>query len=50
LNLNYLDPQTIRLEDWQEREDEGIKLIPHAGEILYRLLNQPVRTSSSSGY
>jgi len=47
LNLNYLDPQTIRLEDWQEREDEGIKLIPHAGEILYRLLNQPVRTSSS---
>ena len=40
LNLNYLDPQSVRLEDWQGREDEGIKLIPHAGEILYRLVNQ----------
>jgi hypothetical protein len=25
------------LEDWKNRESEGIKLIPHAGEILYRL-------------
>ena len=42
LNLNYLDPRSIKLEDWQGREAEGIKLIPHAGEILYRLANQPV--------
>ncbi|MGA9801292.1 MAG: lactate racemase domain-containing protein [Terriglobales bacterium] len=39
LNLNYIDPQTIRFEDWQGRESEGVKLVPHAGEILYRLKN-----------
>jgi nickel-dependent lactate racemase len=37
LNLGYLDYRTINLEDWKDRESEGIKLIPHAGEILYRL-------------
>lgn len=37
LNLNYLDPKSIRIDDWRGREQEGIKLIPHAGEILYRL-------------
>jgi nickel-dependent lactate racemase len=37
LNLNYIDPKTIRFEDWQGREAEGIKLVPHAGETLYRL-------------
>jgi nickel-dependent lactate racemase len=39
LNLNYIDPQSIRFEDWLGREDEGVKLIPHAGETLYRLKN-----------
>ena len=37
LNLGYMNPDTIKLEDWQGREAEGIKLIPRAGEILYRL-------------
>jgi lactate racemase len=37
LNLVYLDPATIKLEDWRGREAEGIKLIPRAGETLYRL-------------
>ncbi len=37
LNLNYTDPRSIRFEDWQGREEEGLKLIPHAGETLYRL-------------
>lgn len=36
-NLGYLDPATIRLEDWADREDEGILLVPRAGEVLYRL-------------
>jgi lactate racemase len=39
LNLGYIDYRTINLEDWKNREAEGIKLIPHAGEILYRLQN-----------
>jgi lactate racemase len=39
LNLGYMDLKTINFEDWKNRESEGIKLIPHAGEILYRLKN-----------
>jgi nickel-dependent lactate racemase len=39
LNLNYIDPKSVRFEDWQGREDEGVKLVPHAGETLYRLKN-----------
>jgi nickel-dependent lactate racemase len=37
LNLGYIDYRTINLKDWKDREADGIKLIPHAGEILYRL-------------
>jgi nickel-dependent lactate racemase len=36
LNLGYLDPTTINLADWQNREDEGILYVPKAGEALYR--------------
>ncbi len=42
LNLNYRDPATINPDEWRGRESEGIKLIPRAGEVLYRL-----RTSAS---
>jgi len=37
LNLGYLDPASINLDDWKNREDEGILYVPKAGEILYRL-------------
>jgi len=37
LNLNYLDPNSLKLEEWQDREEEGILVVPRAGEILYRL-------------
>jgi nickel-dependent lactate racemase len=37
LNLGYLDPKSIKLEDWRDREAQDIKLIPRAGETLYRL-------------
>lgn len=37
MNLGYLDPRTINLDEWRDREDEGIKLIPRAGEALYRV-------------
>jgi len=36
LNLGYLDPASIDLESWKNREDEGILYVPRAGEILYR--------------
>lgn len=37
LNLGYLDPATVKIDDWQHREDDGVLYVPKAGEILYRL-------------
>ena len=37
INLGYMDPSGIRLSDYMDREEEGILLVDHAGEILYRL-------------
>ncbi len=36
-NLGYRDPATIDPADFANREDEGILLVPKAGEMLYRL-------------
>jgi nickel-dependent lactate racemase len=40
VNLGYLDPETINFDEWKGREDEGILLVPKAGEMLYRLNSQ----------
>jgi nickel-dependent lactate racemase len=37
INLGYMDPASINVDEWSEREDEGILLVPRAGEMLYRL-------------
>ena len=37
LNLGYLDPARVNVDEWKDREDEGILYVPKAGEILYRL-------------
>jgi nickel-dependent lactate racemase len=37
INLGYLNPEKIRIEDYLQREDQGILYVDHAGEILYRL-------------
>ena len=37
LNLGYLDPASVEFDEWRGREGEGVKLIPRAGEFLYRL-------------
>jgi nickel-dependent lactate racemase len=37
INLGYLDPASIRVDDWQGREADGILVVPRAGEMLYRL-------------
>src|SRR5262249_17396334 len=34
LNLGYRDPQRIRLQDFADREAEGILAVPKAGEML----------------
>jgi hypothetical protein len=41
INLGYRDPKTIRKEDFAGREDEGILLVPKAGEMLYQLTKPP---------
>jgi len=37
LNLEYLDPAKINVDEWANREAEGVLYVPKAGEILYRL-------------
>lgn len=37
LSLGYLDPDSVDLEEFQGREDEGILFVPKAGETLYRV-------------
>lgn len=41
INLGYRDPKTIRLEDFAGQEDQGILLVPKAGEMLYQLTSPP---------
>ena len=41
INLGYRDPDSVRPEEWQQKEDRGRLFVPHAGEILYRLKNDP---------
>lgn len=37
INLGYRDPASIDPGDWKDRENEGLLLVPQAGEVLYRL-------------
>ena len=37
INLGYMEPSRIRLSDYEDREEEGILFVDHAGETLYRL-------------
>ncbi len=37
VNLGYRDPASINADEYRDREDEGILLVPKAGEMLYRL-------------
>jgi lactate racemase len=37
LNLGYLNPARIDIDEWKDRESEGVLFVPRAGEILYRL-------------
>ena len=39
-NLEYRDPQTINIDEWEDREDEGIRVVENAGGTLFRLNQQ----------
>lgn len=40
INLGYMDPASIDMNEWQGREDEGLLYVPKAGEYLYRVKTQ----------
>jgi lactate racemase len=37
INLGYMDPAGIQMDEWTGRGAEGILVVPRAGEMLYRL-------------
>jgi nickel-dependent lactate racemase len=37
VNLDYLDPAALQRQEWEDRKDEGILVVPRAGEMLYRI-------------
>jgi len=37
INLGYMDPDSLDIEEYVGREDEGILVVPRAGEMLHRL-------------
>lgn len=39
LNLGYMDPSKINVEEWKGKENQGIVYVPRAGEILHKLKN-----------
>jgi lactate racemase len=45
INLGYMNPDDIDISDYENREDEGILVVHHAGEILHRLSNGTIPKS-----
>ena len=41
INLGYRDWRSVKFEDFANREDEGVLLVPKAGERLYHLRQKP---------
>jgi len=39
VNLGYMNPNEIKIADYENKEDKGILVVRHAGEILHRLAN-----------
>jgi len=37
IGLGYLDPAAVNPAAWEGREDEGVLVVRHAGEVLHRL-------------
>jgi hypothetical protein len=41
INLGYRDPATINFADFKDKEEEGVLYVAKAGEMLYRLEDEP---------
>ena len=46
LNLGYMDPEGVNVDEWRDREDEGVLFVPKAGEMLFR--TRPAIAASSA--
>ncbi len=44
LNLGYMNPDDVNISDYEDKEDEGVLLVHHAGEVLHRLSNGYIPT------
>jgi hypothetical protein len=40
IGLGYLDPASVRIDDYRDREEEGVLFVDHAGETLYRIAGE----------
>jgi nickel-dependent lactate racemase len=40
INLGYMDPMQIDIDNYENKEDKGILVVHHAGETLYRLADE----------
>jgi nickel-dependent lactate racemase len=43
INLGFMDPSTVKVSQYEGREDEGILVVHHAGEVLHRLESERPR-------
>jgi lactate racemase len=41
INLGYRDPGSINMQEWEHQEDQDVLYVPKAGEMLYRLNEDP---------
>lgn len=48
INLGYLDPASVDMQEWRGRAADGWFVVPRAGEMLYRLRNQTGDTDQCS--
>lgn len=48
MNLSYRDPRAIRVEQYAHREQEGILMVPKAGEMLFKLKHPPAWAGGSA--
>jgi lactate racemase len=48
INFGYRNPDEIRVEDFTNREETGVLLVPKAGEMLFHLRERPSWASGTS--
>jgi nickel-dependent lactate racemase len=42
IDLGYMNREDVKISDYENKEDEGILVVHHAGEVLYRLAGSSI--------